>query len=121
MQVRLAKPVRPDGRDERSCLSSDRDYTVIAIEYDMYRLINDFGEPTLHDADAFITTNNEKPRFWISIHTADVDFEGPECWSVPGFFDDWHDSIHNTLMNFQRTLAIYYPDLIADLVSRRMR
>jgi hypothetical protein len=121
MQVRLTKPLRPDGRDERSCLSGDRDYTVLSIEYNMYRLIDDFGEPTLHDVDAFITTNNEIPEFWIAIHTEDVDFDGPECLNVPGYFEDWHNSNPNTRMDFQRALALYYPDVIADFTPRRMR
>jgi len=121
MQVRLTKPLRPDGRDERSCLSIDRDYTVLAIESAMYRLVDDHGEPSLHDADAFITTNNDRPEFWISIHTEDVDFDGPECWNVPGYFEDWHDSVPTTRLDFRRVLSLYYPDIIADLTPRRMR
>ncbi len=121
MRVRLTKPLRPDGRDERSCLSMDRDYTVLSLEYDSYRLVNDFGEPTLHDADAFITTNNEMPGFWIAIHTEEVDFDGPECLNVPGYFEDWHDSNPNTRMDFRRVLALYYPDVVADLTPHRMR
>ena len=87
----------------------------------MYRLVNDFSEPTLHDAGAFITTNSERPGFWISIHTVDDDFDGPACWRVPRYFEDWHDSIPATRMDFQRVLALHYPDVVADLAARRMR
>ncbi len=71
----------------------------------MYRLVNDFGEPTLHDAKAFMTTNDERPGFWISIHSEDVDFDGPECFNLPGYFEAWHDSHPGTRMDFQRVLG----------------
>ncbi len=49
MKVHLVRPLRPDGRDERASIRQDRSYVVLAIECDMFRLVNRFGEPTLHD------------------------------------------------------------------------
>ncbi len=49
MKVHFVRPLRPDGRDERASIRQDRSYVVLAIECDMFRLVNRFGEPTLHD------------------------------------------------------------------------
>ena len=121
MRVRLTSPLRPDGRDERSSLSVDREYTVLAIECGMYRLLNEFGEPTLHDVDAFVCTCKIRPNFWISIHNDDDDYDGPPTWNTPGYFEDWHDSVDVVRVHFRQMITVLYPDQISDLTPRRNR
>ena len=121
MLVRLIQPLRPDGRDERTSLSLDRDYTVLAIECGTYRLLNDFGEPTLYDRDAFACTCNERPTFWVSIHNNENDYDGPECWNAPGYFEDWHDHVPSVKLEFKQTVNLHYPEREPDLIPRKRR
>ena len=86
----------------------------------MYRLLNEFGEPTLHDVDAFVCTCNERPDFWVSIQNDD-DYDGPPCWNKPGYFEDWHDSVEAVRIDFEQMVTILYPDQIGDLTPRRTR
>ena len=60
MKVRLVHPLRPDGRDDRSCLRQDKEYVVLAIECDDLRLLNEYGEPTLHDRDAICNSRRSR-------------------------------------------------------------
>jgi len=89
MRVKLTQPFRPDdGRDERTSLREDREYSVLAIECDAYRLLNEYGEPTLHDAEAFEITNCTKPDFWYTEWHDGCRYAGPLEWQKRGFFED---------------------------------
>lgn len=94
---------------------------MLAVEGDMYRLLNDFGEPTLHEVKAFECTCDEHPDFWVSIHDEGDDYDGPQCWNSPGYFEDWHDSVPDVMLDFERVIKIRYPELVVDLAPRKFR
>lgn len=116
MKVYLTRPVRPDGRDERTSLRHDRSYDVLAIECDMLRIINQFGEPTLHDIDAFEIVDSGIPKFWIHTNIDGCRYSGPAGWNCPGFFEDWHDGVADVRNTFRDDIMRYYPQVVGDLV-----
>lgn len=91
------------------------------IEDGTYRLVNDFGEPMLRDMEAFAVVSNAMPEVWISIRTADHDFNGPECFHVPGYCEEWCGLNFGTRKSFCHIIALNYPKVIPDLVPRRIR
>ncbi len=47
-------------------LSPQREYAVIGIEADSFRIVNDDGEPCLYDHTLFAILDDSEPAFWIS-------------------------------------------------------
>lgn len=121
MKIRLVKPLRPDGRDERASIRQDRDYTVLAVECGMYRLLNEFGEPTLHDIEAFEVIDSTEPDFWNENIIDGCRYAGPPQWKNPGFFENWHDGVLTVKETFRADVAKHYPDVENDLTPRRIR
>ena len=93
MKVVLRNPIAPDGRHHWS-LTVGHAYSVLGIECDEYRLLDDTGEPLLFPPECFEVVDSAEPAFWVS----DVGDEGerysyPPGWGVPGFFEGWHDGV----------------------------
>lgn len=121
MKVCLVRPLRPDGRDERTSLRQDRSYVVLAIECDMLRLVNQFGEPTLHDTEAFDIVDSTEPEFWIHKTVDGCRYSGPAGWNRPGFFEEWHDGVRDARDTFREDIMRYYPQVIGDLMHHQLR
>jgi hypothetical protein len=91
MRVKLINRHAPDGRVHWS-LTVGREYTVIGIGADDYRIVDDGGDPYLFDAQCFVVTDPTEPDFWC----CDVGEDGerycyPEEFGQPGFFEDYFD------------------------------
>ena len=121
MRVRLIRPFRPDGRDERASIREDREYSVLAIECDDYRLLDEYGEPTLHDSDAFEITNSAEPVFWFCEMLDGCRYAGPIEWRRCGFFEDWHDGAPEAIELFSHVVSKHYPEVENDLIPRTLR
>jgi hypothetical protein len=94
---------------------------VLAIECDMLRLVNQFGEPTLHDAEAFDIIDSAEPEFWIHETIEGCRYSGPAGWNRPGFFEDWHDGVRDTRDTFREDIMRYYPQVVHDLLHPQPR
>lgn len=71
---------------------TDREYYVIGIEADCYRIIDNYGEPTIFDTDIFDTMIFEKSLGWVDKYDNDgsrYSYEPP--LGEPGFFEDYFD------------------------------
>jgi hypothetical protein len=114
MRVVLRAPDTPDGRQYAS-LTVGREYVVLGIEADDYRLLNDDGEPVLFDPAYFEVADPTEPAFWVS-RTGDEGerYAYPLGWDVPGFFEDWHDRVEIVRRTFASQLAHWYPDVAGD-------
>ena len=87
MIVRHTKP----GPDTHG-LTPGRDYAVIGIEADDYRLLNDLGEPTLFPPNAFDIIDSREPADWISELGDDGErYAYPVPLNRVGFFEDYFD------------------------------
>lgn len=110
MKVILRNPFASDGRDFRHSLTVGSEYEVLGIEAGDYRLFNDRAEPVLYEPPCFEVVDANEPPFW----TTELGDEGeryayPPGWSVPGFFEAWHDRDAVIREVFSGQLAYWYP------------
>ena len=110
MRVVLRNPSAPDGSNYWS-LTIGREYEVLGIEGDDYRLLDETGEPFLFDPTCFEVTEAREPDFWTSDCIEDgVRYAYPLGWGVPGFFEAWHDRDEVVQRLFTEQLAYWYPE-----------
>ena len=99
-----------DGCDYRYSLTISKEYEVIGICADDYQLLNDKNEPTIYSACCFEISDPIEPAFWVSKVGDDGErYAHPPEWSVPGFFEDWHDGVPEVISHFWADLHRLYP------------
>jgi len=98
-------------------LTIDRIYEVLGIEADTYRMLTDpeskpYGnDPVLYDPDCFRIVDPQEPDFWICQYGEDGErYCYPPEWNEVGFFEDYHDGIHEVRERFWNFLKFYYPE-----------
>jgi hypothetical protein len=100
----------------RHSLTVGREYEVLGIEADYYRVLNDpetwpYGnDPVLFHPSGFRLLDAKEPSFWV----CQIGEEGerycyPPEWSEPGFFEDYHDRVEVVRQRFWDDLRHYYP------------
>ncbi len=110
MRVVLRNPLASDGRDYRHSLSVDREYEVLGIEGESFRLMDDQGEPVLFDAECFEIINVTEPTFWINPFPNETErYAYPPEWAAVGFFEVWHDGDIAVRKAFAEQLTQRYP------------
>ncbi|MDB5342742.1 MAG: hypothetical protein JWP89_1119 [Schlesneria sp.] len=111
MKVLLRNPDAIDGRDYRS-LTVGREYVVLGLESDCYRLLDDNREPILFDPENFDVTDSQEPSFWVS-HIGEEGERSayPVAWDAPGYFEDWHDGVEMVRQSFTDQLNLLYPQI----------
>ncbi len=104
MRVRVA-PITPapDG------LLPGKDYEVIGIEADSYRIIDEAREPLLFEPTNFIITETTQPPFWRCSAGPDGErYCYPESWDRVGFFEDYFDGVATVRQQFWQEYATLY-------------
>jgi hypothetical protein len=92
-------------------LTLGRQYEVLGIEADFYRILNDEDDPVLYSPDVFSVTDASEPAFWRPSVGADGErYAYPEAWDKVGFFEDFHDRREDAREIFWRTLSRLYPE-----------
>ncbi len=97
-------------------LSFERVYEVLGIEADYYRILTDseskpYGnDPVLYEPNCFKIIDPAEPEFWV----CEVGDDGerycyPPEWCSVGFFEDYHDGIHEVRQIFWDLLKKYFP------------
>lgn len=82
-------------------LTSSRMYAVIGIEADHYRILNDFGEPTLFPPEAFEIIDPREPADWLTTLGDEGErYAYPVPLNRPGFFEDYFDRDPATVAAF---------------------
>ncbi len=101
----------------RKSLTPGREYEVLGIADEYYRILNDpetpYGgnEPVLFHRSCFRLVDPIEPTFW----DCQTDEEGarhcdPPGWSKPGFFEDYFDRVAEVRKSFWEDLYRYYPE-----------
>jgi len=86
-------------------LTYGQHYTVIGIEADDYRLLNDYGRPYLYPNQLFEVVETQEPLDW-DIETG----EDGERYAYPrelnrsGFFEDFFDGKEQAVVIFWRVV-----------------
>ncbi len=106
----------PRSGDERWCLigpslTVGREYEVLTVEGDWYRLLDDRDDPVLFHQICFAVSDPTEPTFWV----CEVDEDGerhcaPPEWSQVGFWEDYHDRMPEACRRFWESLKTLYPD-----------
>ncbi len=109
MVVKFIKTRDPDGYFEIENLSINKNYEVIGIEGDFYRILSDENEPCLYSPECFDVVNVNKPRFWVTeIGEDGEEYSYPQSWHGVGFFEDYFDGIKHVVDQFWKDYKKYY-------------
>jgi hypothetical protein len=94
--------VEPDYPD----LTPDRIYSVIGIEADDLRLLNDDGQPYLYSRSLFVVLDGEEPADWQTEYGEEGErYAYPPELGRPGFFEDYFEGNSVAIDSFRRYLA----------------
>jgi hypothetical protein len=86
MKVRLREQL------DHQRLSLGKEYLVVGLDDTYFRLVDDDGEPVLHEKALFDILDSTIPTDWITRNGDDGDYytDPPEL-AAPGFYERWHD------------------------------
>lgn len=104
MRVKLKTRCRD--RAELGCrLSGDKIYTVLGIESQYYRLIDEEAEPHLYPSEMFDLVDPVEPTQWVREYEDGEVFAYPPPLNRPGFFEDYHDGDQDTIREFWQYIS----------------
>lgn len=110
MKVVLRSPIAPDGVDYRHSLTLNGVYEVLGLSGEDYQLLNNKNEPIFYAACCFEVVDCKEPVFWVSEFGSEGErYAGPAEWSLPGFFEDFHDHNPSVKAQFFADLVRLYP------------
>ncbi len=73
-------------------LTSGTVYTVIGLDHDSFRVLNDNGEPIIYAKEMFDVIDSDVPSDWVwERYTDDEYYANPPELSVRGFYEDLFD------------------------------
>ncbi|MBI4584993.1 MAG: hypothetical protein HY717_13355 [Planctomycetes bacterium] len=86
-------------------LTYGQHYTVLGIEADDFRILNDQGRPYLYPSRLFEVVDPQEPENWTTEFGEDGErYSYPPPLNTPGFFEDFFDSKTATVATFWRTV-----------------
>jgi len=112
------KPITTKGPDGIVLsLTIGREYEVLGIEADWFRLLNDpdkkpYGnDPVLFEPECFEIVDPTIPSFWVCTTGDDGEqYCYPPEWNEVGFFEDYHEGVETVRIQFWEDLRRYYPE-----------
>jgi hypothetical protein len=80
-------------------------YTVIGIDNENFRVVNEIGEPILYPKELFDIVDSVVPGIWVKKEFEDGDYyiDPPEL-SEAGFYEDYFDMREDAVKTFQKFL-----------------
>ena len=97
------------GKDQADDMTIGREYVVLGIEGDYYRILNDEDRPYLYDPKQFSMVDSTEPEFWVNKYGEDSErYAYPKAWCEPGFFEDYHDHVDAVKKVFWSVYSKYY-------------
>jgi hypothetical protein len=105
MKVRARLPYMQNADALPHGVTAGKDYLVLGIEADDYRLLNDELEPVIYSSSLFEVVDSQEPSSWIHQVGSDGEhYAYPPELGEPGFFEDYHDGLPGAVMAFRRYL-----------------
>ncbi|MEZ6085515.1 MAG: hypothetical protein R3E58_16605 [Phycisphaerae bacterium] len=109
MRVILRNNQDPDDGRVYWSLTVGREYEVVSISADHYRIVDDTGDPYIFEPACFEVVDDNEPAFWkVSFGEGGDRYANPPEWSEPGFFEDYHDRIESVRKQFWEDHVRYY-------------
>jgi hypothetical protein len=104
----------PEGN--RFALTIGRNYEVLEVSDDMFRLLCDEdhpycpNEPVLYECECLSVVVGNKPESWSTEHWYDgCRYEGPSNWLRVGFWEDFFNGVQRVRDEFWNDLRELYP------------
>ncbi len=95
----------PDSETCHPNLSPNTVYTVIGIDNENYRLVNDSCEPILYPKEIFDVIDETYPNNWVRTNFDDGEYYiDPPEFSEIGFFEDYFDGVEKALLAYKAYL-----------------
>lgn len=86
-------------------LSPDKEYWVVGIDDQHYRVVNDISEPVLYPKSLFIVVDPGYPESWEKQEFEDGEYYiDPPEFSKPGFYEDYFDGVLECKKSFEEFL-----------------
>ncbi|ASF45346.1 ankyrin repeat domain-containing protein [Methylovulum psychrotolerans] len=83
-------------------LSPGMVYSVVQIDDEYFRVINDDGEPILYPKALFEVVDPSVPEEWVTITFDDGEyFIGPAEFNKTGFYEDYFDGVADAVDKFE--------------------
>jgi hypothetical protein len=115
--MRVIPIIQVNQEGNKLSLTLGREYEVLGIEADMYRILTDEtaapwpSDPVLYEPDCFRIIDRTEPEFWQCTTGEDGErYCYPPEWSEVGFFEDYHDGLQPARSIFWEGVKQYYPD-----------
>jgi hypothetical protein len=87
-------------------LTVGQTYVVVGFDDEVFRVINDFGEPILYSRDGFEVLDERSPDDWVRNTVAsDEYYVDPPETAMPGFYEDYFDGDPAARETFARVVA----------------
>ncbi len=86
-------------------LTPGKQYLVISIEADYYRILNDENEPYFYPPEQFEIIDSTEPVDWITEYDEEKErYSSPPELATPGFFEDYFDGDPGVIVKFEDCL-----------------
>jgi hypothetical protein len=83
-------PLKSD--NEFWSLTPGKEYVVIGLDHESYRVLDDKGEPILFPKEGFQVVDHAIPEDWIwDRYSDDEYYAGPTELQLPGFYEDYFE------------------------------
>ena len=85
-------------------------YTVIGVEGDTFRIIDELEKPFLNDQNKYIVVDDELPDFWVSElgEEGEYAYYPAEWLNIDYFFEDYFDRKSDVINIFRSVLKEKY-------------
>lgn len=107
MKVEAHKDVNdlPDEESRNMHLTPEMIYSVIGVDDECYRIIDDRFEPTLYRKELFDVLDPKYPEDWVRTEYADGEYhiDPPELSGI-GFYEDYFDRVESAVLAYKRYL-----------------
>jgi hypothetical protein len=98
--------VRPN-KDSRSFrhLSKEKEYYVIGLDHESFRVVDDKGDPVLFPRNVFDIVDESVPQDWIwDWFSEDEFYASPPELHAPGFYEDFFERKEEAVRQFESYL-----------------
>jgi hypothetical protein len=107
--MRIVMKVTPlKKQDDFWSVTPGKEYVVIGLDHDSYRIVDDMGEPILLPKDGFEIIDNTIPGDWIwERYSEDEYYADPPELHARGFYEDYFDGKHEARKQFVEAMKKY--------------
>lgn len=89
-------------KNKDNSLTLGKEYVVVGIECDFYRIVSDNNEPVLFDPKLFEIVDADFDKSWILTYDEEgCLYANPPELDQPGFYEDYHNDEEYAIKRFQ--------------------